>query len=400
MTPNDLATSTPSGQQTTLNFTTTGIFSLTAQATNTCGVGVVSDGFSVKVVDISAMEAENAQLKLDTALYRKQVRDSTVVINNLRIDITLFSNLVNYYRNDSIPELHGIITTVTEERDAALAANITLQDNYNQAVADSTAAGITYRNTIADLNTANTTLQDNYNQAVADSTAAGIAYRNTIADLNYDIITMQNDINDLLAGIDQLEADKLALQNQISDLEQEILDLQALIDGGMQDLLDQIEQLEAEKLALQEQVDDLTSQLATAISERDVALARINAIATLLGVDVANIENQITLLQQVYVLSWEVTEVVTSVFETEIGNFSISLYPNPSPGQVFIECTQQIKTISLFTLQGTLIKQFDNINATETSFTVNRSELSTGVFYIVRITNANGQYVTNQIIFQ
>jgi predicted RNase H-like nuclease (RuvC/YqgF family) len=113
--------------------------------------------------------------------------------------------------------------------------------------------------------------------------------------------------------------------------------------------------------------------------------------------DVAELEEQLSILSQVYILTWDVEDVTTHAFQTEIGNFEISLYPNPSPGEVFISCTEMIEEVRVFNLQGQLLKQFD-VNDYETSFTVNRSQMPVGT-YLVHIKTAKGNS-THRMVFQ
>ena len=460
-----IATSTPSGDGTTLNFSATGNLTLTAQAHNGCGDGSISNDFAIEIVDVDGLQAENTQLKIDTATYRQQVRDSTTVINslrtdvaNLKIDTTLFASLVRFYRNDSIPELHGIITTVTGERDQALADNLVLQGQVDDLKIDTTLIRSINRylefdsipglhDSIAGLNLDITNLQNAYDQVVADSALAGANYRDSIGVLldSIDYINSTNNttlyldsiselntiidglviqindstavINSLRADIDQIIADStatgIAYRDSIATLNLNITNLQSAYDQVVADSTaagiayrDSIATLNLNINTLTTQVDDLTTQVAT-LTANNTALQnqvndltnRIDGIATLLDVDESDIENQISILSQVYILSWEVTGVYTSVFETEIGTFEISLYPNPSPGEVFVKCDNIIQTIAIYDMQGSLIQQFDNINSTETSFIITRADMPVGT-YIVRITNNQGQYTTNKIIFQ
>ena len=483
MTPNDLATATPSGQNVTLDFSSTGTFNLTAQAHNTCGDGIVSDNFNVEIVDISSMETEITQLKADTTLYRQQTRDSSAVAQNLRlrladstavinglrtnnnllqgqvadleIDTVLYKSVIRFLENDSIPELHGIITTVTGERDAALTANATLTTQL-------------------------ATVTQERDDALAD-----------VATLTTQLATAISERDDALADV-------ALLQTQVSNLEQEVADLQAIIDGGMQDLLDQIDQLEADKLVLQGQVDDLTDQVATLTASNTSLQTQVNSltdqvatlttsnsslqtqvnsltdqvatltasntslqtqvnsltdqvatltasnsslqtqvnsltdqvatltasnsslqtqvddltnqVATLtasntalqgqvddLTGQVATLNEQLEIYSQVYILSWEVEDVTTHIFETEIGNFSVSLYPNPSPGVIFVSCTEEVKEVKIFNLQGQLIKEFI-VNSFETSFTMTRADMPIGT-YLVHIKTSKGNS-THRIVFQ
>lgn len=313
MSPSELANSTPNGQTTTLSFLQTGTLTLTAQATNMCGNSEVSDGFSVKIVDISGMQAQIDQFKIDTALYRQQTRDSsavaqdlrlkladsTTVINNLRIDNALFSSLVNYYRNDSIPELHGIITTVTGERDQAL----------------------------QDLQEANNLL------TAANTRISGIA---------------------TLLGVP-------------------------------------VEQIETAIGSFNQQITDLTS-------ERDQALEKINEIATLLGVPISEIESMINSLIAAYAIEFTLENVTTHVINTEVGNFTISLYPNPNPGEVFIDCDQTMESLKVINLQGQILLE-KAVNGASTSFIMYRNTFTPNTMYFAVIKLQNGGTVTMKYIF-
>jgi len=525
MTPNDLATATPSGQNVTLDFSSTGTFNLTAQAHNTCGDGIVSDNFNVEIVDISSMETEITQLKADTTLYRQQTRDSSAVAQNLRlrladstavinglrtnnnllqgqvadleIDTVLYKSVIRFLENDSIPELHGIITTVTGERDAALTANATLTTQLatvtqerDDALAD-----------VATLTTQLATAISERDDALADVATLTTQLATAISerdDALADVATLTTQLATAISERDDALADVALLQTQVSNLEQEVADLQAIIDGGMQDLLDQIDQLEADKLVLQGQVDDLTDQVATLTASNTSLQTQVNSltdqvatlttsnsslqtqvnsltdqvatltasntslqtqvnsltdqvatltasnsslqtqvnsltdqvatltasnsslqtqvddltnqVATLtasntalqgqvddLTGQVATLNEQLEIYSQVYILSWEVEDVTTHIFETEIGNFSVSLYPNPSPGVIFVSCTEEVKEVKIFNLQGQLIKEFI-VNSFETSFTMTRADMPIGT-YLVHIKTSKGNS-THRIVFQ
>ncbi|MDD3263023.1 MAG: hypothetical protein PHR61_04190 [Candidatus Absconditabacteria bacterium] len=460
MTPNDLATATPSGQNVTIDFTSTGTFDLTAQAHNTCGDGIVSDNFNVEIVDISAMQADITQLKADTALYRQQTRDSsavaqdlrlrladsTAVINDLRtnnnllqgqvadleIDTVLYKSVIRFLENDSIPELHGIITTVTGERDAALTANATLTTQLATVTGerdDALAANATLTTQLA-------TVTGERDDALAAN-----------ATLTTQLATVTGERDDALADV-------ALLQTQVSNLEQEVADLQAIIDGGMQDLLDQIDQLEADKLVLQGQVDNLTSQVATLTAsnsslqtqvnsltdqvatltasntslqtqvnsltdqvatltasntslqtqvddltaERDQALGKINEIADLLGVSVEEIESIINELIAAYAIEFTLDNVTTHVIETEVGNFTISLYPNPNPGEVFIDCDQVMESLKVINTQGQTLLE-ETVNGASTSFIMYRNTFTANTIYFTVIKLQNGGTVTKKFIF-
>jgi len=572
MTPNTLATATPSGQNVTLDFTSTGTFDLTAQAHNTCGDGIVSDNFNVEIVDISAIQAEITQLKADTTskgiMYRGLIsdleddkialqnqvnqlvadtlnkgimyRDIIADLENEKLDLqtqlataiserddalaanaTLTTQLatVTQERDDALADVATLTTqlaTVTQERDDALAANATLTTQLatvTQERDDALAANATLTTQLA------TVTQERDDALAANATLT--TQLATVTQERDDALAANATLTTQLATVISERDDALAanalLQAQVSDLEQEVADLQAIIDGGMQDLLDQIDQLEADKIvlqgqvnsltdqvatltasnsslqtqvnsltdqvatltasneALQVQVDDLTGQVATLTAsnsvlqgqvnsltdqvasltasnsvlqgqvddltdqvatltasnsvlqgqvddltdqvatltasnsvlqgqvddlttERDQALEKINEIATLLGVDVAEIESMINSLIAAYLLQFDLDNVTTHVINTEVGNFTISLYPNPNPGQVFIDCDQVMESLKVINTQGqTLLEK--NVNGTSTSFIMYRNTFTASTIYFTVIKLQNGGTVTKKFIF-
>jgi len=378
LSPSGLANSTPSGQTTTLSFVQTGTLTLTAQASNMCGNSEVSNGFTVKIVDIAGMEAQINQLKADTLnkgiMYRgiiaglqndKQLLQQQV--SGLETDTALYKSTIRFLQTDSIPELHGVIATVTNERDQALANNAILQAQVTQLEADK----IALQNQVNDLN-------------------------GQVATLTASNATLQNQVNDLTGQVATLTASNTALQNQVDTLAATNLALQqqvATLTASNTALQNQVDTLTATNLALQQQVVTLTANNTALQNQVDTLTATNLALQQ----QVSELEAQLAIYSQVYILNWEVTGVTTHVFPTEIGDFSISLYPNPSPGVVFISCTEEIKEIKIFNLQGQLIKEFI-VNSFETSFTVTRADMPPGT-YLVHIQTTKGDS-THRFIFQ
>lgn len=81
----------------------------------------------------------------------------------------------------------------------------------------------------------------------------------------------------------------------------------------------------------------------------------------------------------------------------DIGNFygigvdeneitSLEIYPNPAESQFEIQSNSAIESIKIYSITGNLVKDIQNVNAT--NYTVQRNEMTSGV-YIISIVNEN-----------
>lgn len=338
----DLATAVPNGNELTLTFTGAGTLIIKANVSNQCGESDFSNEIQIRIIDVQSYENEIDSLKAE-----------------------------NEILNQKIEEI----------------------------IADSTQAGINYRNIIEGLNEEKLALEEEINNLEGALSLANDSIQvllGKIAVLEAQNLVLQEQINDLINQLndatalnEQLSQINDELSGQLAELQGEFETLTGLLNEALGtieelnthviELQDRISELETEKLALQNQISEL-------VSENEELASQIS-----------DLEGQLEILSKVYILQWDVTEVVTKTFDTEIGNFSISLYPNPSPGQIFISCTEQMKNIKIFDTAGQLIKGFD-VNGNEISFSVNRDEMSPGTYFI-KIQTIKGSS-THQIIFQ
>jgi predicted nucleic acid-binding Zn-ribbon protein len=382
--PTEMANLTPNANELEINPLQEGQFSLSAYASNSCGDGSASDNLEVSVFDITSMQEQIDQLVADTTengnLYRTTIADLTLEKDLLIIEL------------DSI---YGINSTLEQKvLDLTLQVeDLSIEINYlENAILDQL-------NKIDSLST----VILNLNDKVFQLQSLNESLESEINLLTTQIESIEDEVFTLMINIDDLESEIIFLNTTIAELEGHIESLYAemiVLEQEIYSLLGEISSLEIEievllasEASLQFLVDDLMVTNTT-LQDKINGLTAQNAELT---VQVQDLEEQIEILSQVYVLTWSVEETTTHVFETEIGNFSISLYPNPNPGQVFISCTEQIVEVKIYNLQGQLLKQFE-VNDFETSFLVNRSEMPVGT-YLVHIKTTKGNS-THKMIFQ
>ena len=205
---------------------------------------------------------------------------------------------------------------------------------------------------------------------------------------------LNGQINELTALVEELNKTTDSLNTIIYDLtaqvenqDVEIADLQNQIEEQI--ALNNELQLEVEILNytndyLQSENDRLTKENKDLVKENETLNDSIKSMLT-----------ELEVLRKVYILQWSVENVTTQVFETAVGDFSISLYPNPSPGEVNIQCSEIMKELKIIDIQGQVITEM-TVNNTFTSFTANRSEMPVGTYFI-RIVTSKG-IATHKII--
>jgi peptidoglycan hydrolase CwlO-like protein len=340
-----LAIVNPNGQKASFDFQETGKASITVQATNECGNSLESDAFEVTIEDIPGLKSQILKLEEDKIV----LTDENI---SLKIEITEL--------NDFVKELDTQVANLEQTNFALQTLIEDLTAENNELLAE-----------IQALYTENDKLLSNIE---------------TLTLLNSDLTEQVNDLNSTVNELNQQitsfdkQLDDLSTEN--SDLKDQIVELNATIDD-LNFLIDDILQT----------TNTLRQTISTLSNENDALKQQVKTMELLID----DLNAQIQVYRQVYVLSWEVTDVSTRIFETAIGNFSISLYPNPSPGEIFISCTEVIKEIKIFNLQGSLIKQMD-VNGLETSVIINRSEMAVGV-YLFAIKTAKGSS-THRVVFQ
>lgn len=384
LSPEAMGTSTPSGNTTSITFTETGTATLTAFAANGCGDSPISDALTITVVDIDGLQATIDQLVADTTSQGIAYRETIALLSDQNSDLAL-----------EVQELSDSIISITTQLDQLTATLEGLQLDFYDISAENVALQadiITLYNTVDITRDSIATLEltvEGLNADIDLLLADVLSLTDSISVLAFDIVVLEDEVQYLAAEnqalatqLDEQLTTIIALENQVDILQSENTGLQA-----------EIEVLDATIVALEIMVDDLIATNTNLLSENS-ALESTNATLTQ---RIGELEQQVQTLSQVYILSWEVEGVTTHAFETEIGNFSISLYPNPSPGEVFIECTELIEEVKIYNLQGQLLKQ-QTVNSLETSFVVNRSEMPVGT-YLVHIRTAKGNS-THRIIFQ
>jgi predicted nuclease with TOPRIM domain len=356
LTPDYLATFNQEGNQITVNFAGAGSLLITAYTTNVCGNSSESDGISVKIVDLNALE---------------------------------------------------------EKIDSLEAANTELNEKIDKIVADSTQSGAKYRIIIEGLIAEKQVLEDQlilFILKLNEALASNEELTNRIAELEFEkqnlneqlallneqLALLNLQLNDALASNEILSDQIDELQKRILELEDEMLALNEqfeILTGVLNNTLLTVEELSSQIDELENRITDLENEKLS-LEEKVSDLESANAI---LIDQISELESQLEILSQVYILQWEVKEVTTKTFETEIGNFSISLYPNPSPGEIFIDCTEEIKEIKIFDFQGQLVKKII-VNALKSSFKVNRTEMPSGTYFInIETMKGNSKH---KIIFQ
>jgi hypothetical protein len=216
---------------------------------------------------------------------------------------------------------------------------------------------------VDDLNTANAALRAEYQEALSSNEAM----QAQIAELNQLNKRLQDENAQLVSDTTDLRVQMESLSQNFNDLQQQ-LDEQITIN---QELSLQLEILDHLNNDLQLQVDRLT--------EENSELKDENAT-----------------LSQVYILQWSVQDVTTQVFETEIGNFSVSLFPNPSKGDITITCTETMYDMKIFNLQGALIRE-KAINSNTATLTVSRNDMPPGI-YLIKISTQKG-VATHRMVF-
>lgn len=347
--PQNLCTFDAKEDEISLNFLKPGYLFLSGYSTNLCGNSEESEVLTVRIVDINSLEK----------------------------------------KLDSLESENGV-----------------LNDKINQVIADSTFAGIEYRNIIDSLhqeklicseqlvllteyihllNETINNLRDSITSLISENKSLELELQKTLFQLNELFILNQKlnlQVDSLQIVIDELQDEILVFGEQFEILEGVLGNTKAALAEltlELEKYKNKVSELENDNKTLQNQVLTLTADNKS------------------LHDQISELEKQLSILSQVFILQWEVKEVTTKTFETEIGKFSISLYPNPSPGQIFIECSENMKQIEILNFQGEILKSFI-VNAKNTSFMVNRSEMPVGT-YFVKIETDKGKSL-HKMIFQ
>jgi len=247
-------------------------------------------------------------------------------------------------------------------------------------------------------------LQTQVDELVADTSEYGLL----IHDLNDEVASLLNENTLLMSDNNVLTEDNSNLKIQVADQSAIIDDLSTtneILTTQNNELNAWVENQKNEIADLQTQIDELITLNSELQLEADILnftneylqsdndrLTQENEGLTSDNVTLnSTIESQLTeleLLRKVYILSWSVESVTTQVFETTVGDFSISLYPNPTPGEVNIICSEIMKSLQILNIQGQVVAEKE-LNNTSTSFTVNRAEMPVGT-YFVRIVTTRG----------
>jgi len=338
--------------QINIEFADTANYILIARTNNTCGNSSYSDNFAIKVFDLLGLQNQILQLQTDTLIYK-----------------------------DLIVDLQSENVILLDSVDKINAANDDLQIQVEEFSSE---------NTILLSQVNNLTLQTDSLLVVNDNLESIIAdYKEQVSFLTKDNVELQEQVDTLLIAYNDLSQQVEELTIDYNNLNAEVL---PIINENIA-LKEQVDSIKNVNDALQIEVSDLTASVVS----MEILLKDLLAANSELIDSIGKLEEQIIILSQVYVLSWEVEEVITKVFETEVGNFSISLYPNPSPGVIYIDCTEEIKEVKIYNLQGHLVKQFA-VNNIETSLTVYQDDMPKGI-YLIHIKTNKGNSI-HKIIFQ
>lgn len=347
--PQNLCTFFATKDEITLNFLKPGYLFLSAYSTNVCGNSEESEILTIRIVDVASLES----------------------------------------KLDSLESENG-----------------ELNEKIEQVIADSTLAGIKYRNIIDSLGQEKLICSDQLvllteyihilNETInnlRDSITAIIAEKKS---LETELQKSLFQVNELLILNQKLNLQVDSLQIVISELQDEILVLGEqfeILEGVLGNTKAALAELTMELEKYKDKVSELENEKDTLQDQILTLIAVNNALQS----QIIELEKQLSILGQVYILQWEVKEVTTKTFETEIGKFSISLYPNPSPGQIFIECSENMKQIEILNFQGEILKSF-TLNAKNTSLIVNRTEMPVGTYFI-KIETDKGNSL-HKLIFQ
>jgi uncharacterized coiled-coil DUF342 family protein len=424
--PTDLANASTVGQNLSLSFLETGIIAITTQAINSCGSSEVSDAFAVRIIDYKGMQSLISQLETvnDSLLdqVNQLVADTTskgiayrAVIDNLNDQIIILQAAVNDLdaqvnsltsTNSQLEEQVNLLTSLNSE----LLQDIQgLEDQISELLTTNAELEEQVENQYETISSLEEQILDLQQQVVLLN-AENQSFINEVENLNAQIGDLESQVTDLSAAnaslIDQialldaanveLENEVYYLNNQIGSLEEQIQNQAATITA----LEIMVEDLILTNISLQASVNSLNAANIALVNENNYLNEVISDLEQQIFEQeelIVQLESEIQLLSQVYILSWEVEEVSTYVFETEIGNFSISLYPNPSPGEVFISCTEEIIELKILNNQGQLIRQMI-INSFDTSFQVMRTEMPVGI-YFVHISTSKGSSI-HRLMFQ
>jgi hypothetical protein len=332
-----------------LNFAKPGYLFLSAYSTNHCGNSEESEILTIRIVDINTLETKLDSLESENTLLIEN-------IDQIKADSTLAGFKYRY-----------IIDSLKQEK-LICSDQLVLLSEY-----------------IHILNETINNLRDSITSLISEKKSLEIEFQKSLFQLNELLLLNQK----LYLQVDSLQIVISELQDEIIVIGEQFEILEGVLGNTKAALAEVTQELEKYK----NKVTDLENDNETLQDQILTLTAENNSFQS----QISELERQLSILSQVYILQWEVKEITTKTFETEIGKFSISLYPNPSPGQIFIECSENMKQIEILNLQGEILKSFI-LNAKNTSFIVNRTEMPTGT-YFVKIETDKGKSI-HKMIFQ
>lgn len=347
--PQNLCTYNVINNELLLNFAKPGSLFLTAYSTNQCGNSEESEILTIRIVDINTLETKIDSLESENILLKEN-------FDQIKADTTIAGIKYRY-----------IIDSLKQEKLICSDQLVLLSEHIHV------------------LNETINNLRDSITSLISEKKSLEIELQKSLFQINELLILNQKlhlQVDSLQIVIDELQDEIIVLGEQFEILEGVLGNTKAALAEltlELEKYKNKVSELENDNETLQDQILILTNENTTLQSQ------------------ISELERQLSLLSQVYILQWEVKEITTKTFETEIGKFSISLYPNPSPGQIFIECSENMNQIEILNLQGEILKSFI-LNAKNTSLTVNRTEIPVGT-YFVKIETDKGKSL-HKMIFQ
>lgn len=227
-------------------------------------------------------------------------------------------------------------------------------------------------------------------------------FETTNTQLQQQVDDLNNENTALQIKYQEAQSSNESMQAQISELSQlnqKLQDENAQLVSDTTDMRVQIESLSQNLTDLQHQLDEqiaVNQELQLQLDILDYLYNDLQTQVDRLTEENSELKDENATLSQVYILQWSVQDVTTQVFETEIGNFSISLYPNPSKGDITITCTETMNDMKLFNLQGALIRE-KTINSNTATLTVTRNDMPPGI-YLIKISTQKG-VATHRMVF-
>jgi len=388
--PTELATITPSGATASITFNQAGSLTITTKATNGCGDGPTSDGFVVRVVDIDGLENQVTTLQGQVTTLTTENQNLTSANEALQLQVSDLTS-TNEALQLQIVSLQGQVADLTSENEdlQEQVANLTSENEaYAQQIAD-----LTSENEALGVQVATLTIENEDLEAqIATLTLENEGLEAQVATLTLENEGLEAQVAALTLENEGLEAQIATLTLENGELEEQVATLTLENEG----LEAQVATLTLENEGLEAQVATLTLENEALEGQVNQLTLRISGIAALLGVAEAEIEERIELLQEVYIIEFDSYDVSTHVVETEIGTFTFRVYPNPNPGQVFVQCNRPMARLTVYALSGQVVYQ-EAVTGAEASFTMYRSSYPAGT-YLVEVELENGHRYTQTLI--